>query len=75
MQFNKNYEELYSKLSMEQREIVSEKVLAIWRDNDLNGDMIRAIAYKLLISIGFKGGDKFQQLPPKDRRLQLRITN
>jgi len=61
MQFNKNYEELYSKLSVEQREVVFEKVLVIWRDNDLNGDMIRTIAYKLLVSIGHTGGDKYER--------------
>lgn len=60
MQFNKNYEELYSKLSVEQREVVFEKVLAIWRDNDLNGDMIRTIAYKLLASIG-SNGSKYER--------------
>lgn len=60
MTFRKNYEELYGKLSLEQRKIVDEKILMIWRDNDLTGDMIRVISYKLLSDIGFRGGDVYE---------------
>jgi len=60
MIFRKNYEELYSKLSTEQRNVVEEKILTIWRDNNFNGDMIRMLSYKLLSDIGFKGGDVYE---------------
>lgn len=60
MEFRMNYEKIYNKLTPEQRKIVDEKILEIWRDNTLNGFMIRAMSYKLLSDIGFKGGDVYE---------------
>jgi|WetSurSiteA1Bulk_404760.scaffolds.fasta_scaffold519280_1 hypothetical protein len=60
MELRMNYEKIYDGLTPEQKKIVDDKVLEIWRDNTLRGDMIRAMSYKLLSDIGFKGGDTYE---------------
>jgi hypothetical protein len=60
MELRMNYEKMYDRLTPDQKKIVDDKVLEIWRDNTLRGDMIRAMSYKLLSDIGFKGGDTYE---------------
>lgn len=60
MNFRANYEEFDRKLTPEQRKIMIDKFYEIWRDDDFNGTMIRAMAYKFLATIGFEGGDKYE---------------
>jgi hypothetical protein len=62
MESRMHYENIYNELKPEQRKIVDDKVLEIWRDNTLRGDMIRAISYKLLSDIGFRGGDVYENI-------------
>ena len=60
MELRMNYEKIYNRLTPEQKKIVDERTLEIWRDNVLNGDMIRSMSYKLLSDIGFRGGDIYE---------------
>ena len=60
MELRMNYEEIYNRLTLEQKKIVEDKIMEIWRDNTFNGDMIRVMSYKLLSDIGFTGGDTYE---------------
>jgi len=60
MKLRLNYEEIYNRLTLEQKKIVDDKIMEIWCDNAFNGSMIRAMSYKLLSDIGFKGGDTYE---------------
>jgi hypothetical protein len=60
MELRMNYEKIYDRLTPDQKKIVDDKVLEIWRDTTLTGYMIRAMSYKLLSDIGFKGGDIYE---------------
>jgi hypothetical protein len=60
MELRMNYEKIYDRLTPDQKKIVDERVLEVWRDNTLRGDMIRAMSYKLLSDIGFKDGDVYE---------------
>lgn len=57
-----NYEKIYDRLTPDQKKIVDDKIMEIWRDNTFNGSMIRAMSYKLLSDIGFKGGDVYEKM-------------
>ena len=61
MELRKNYEDIYNKLIPEQKKIVDDKIMEIWRDNAFSGNMIRAMSYKLLSDIGFRGGDMYYE--------------
>jgi hypothetical protein len=60
MELRMNYEKIYDRLTPEQKKIVDDKIMEIWRDNTFNGAMIRAMSYKLLSDIGFRGGDTYE---------------
>lgn len=62
MHYTGDFEEIYcEKLNNDQREIVDNEVLKVWKNNNLNADMIRAVSFKLLMCIGnSKGGDIYE---------------
>ena len=60
MELRMNYEKIYDRLTPEQKKIVDDKIMEIWRDNTFNGAMIRSMSYKLLSDIGFRGGDTYE---------------